>query len=273
MMCVLWEHFQGKGFTLRENWYMGLILLRSLMMKKRSDALSAAGRYISRASLIFVSFSLASTTCVFQLHKNELLGSQSCPKNLSLHIFQTTHHFAANTFKRGFFCSVTLKTIWVTKHRNMQWTAINSWEDPVAVTSLPCPECEQLLSWWSPAAQPEKYHPENYRGLQRGDSTGHPPTAWAQSWSGSAVWSAPSEAKFRLTEYSIWDICLDTHNLPISDKMLRILPLRPPGLAFPGWLPVPGAVPPDPQESLWSWWGWFGPGAQEENEDWPTWCT
>lgn len=32
------------GFTLRENWYMGLIRLRSLMMKKRSDALSAAGR-------------------------------------------------------------------------------------------------------------------------------------------------------------------------------------------------------------------------------------
>lgn len=30
------------------------------MMKKRSDALSAAGRYSSRASLIFVSFSLAS---------------------------------------------------------------------------------------------------------------------------------------------------------------------------------------------------------------------
>lgn len=59
----------AKGFTLRENWYMRLILLRSLMMKKRRDALSAAGRYSSLASLIFVSFSLASTTCVFPLHK------------------------------------------------------------------------------------------------------------------------------------------------------------------------------------------------------------
>lgn len=54
-------------------------------------------------------------------------------------------------------------------------------EDPVGVISSPCTECEPLWFWCSPVAPPEKYHPENYCGLQRGDSAGHPPTSSVQS--------------------------------------------------------------------------------------------